>query len=224
MTNTTITFETIKAGRSQFNASSAKVWRDTIAKWHNADFEIADEINKITDFIKSRRGNIQTNQDIIADPKRQSQHQKRRDEIAVWEADIKRETDTLNDFKKAQKPRLDAGLALVSDNLYNAYSAYAADPFNGELRNNYVVAIAQWLQNHGIEPRIDTCVAMSTLVGQGTNSAKKKFETSKHNRAQSKGVYAKLFLGGICDMLGDAIPCHKFQYVPQALRAENKNK
>ena len=44
MTTTTITMDTIKKGNCQFNATSAKSFRTTLAKWHNATFKIADEL------------------------------------------------------------------------------------------------------------------------------------------------------------------------------------
>ena len=55
MTNTTITMDTIKKGNCQFNATSAKSFRTTLAKWHNATFKIADELLAKNDRVKALR-------------------------------------------------------------------------------------------------------------------------------------------------------------------------
>src|SRR5574344_256643 len=65
MTNTTITMDTIKKGNCQFNATSAKSFRTTLAKWHNATFKIADEILAKNDRVKALRTLIDSNSKLI---------------------------------------------------------------------------------------------------------------------------------------------------------------
>ena len=36
----------LKSGKMQFNVKGAKDFRDTLAKWHNADFELAVALDK----------------------------------------------------------------------------------------------------------------------------------------------------------------------------------
>lgn len=220
---TTITFENIATGKSQFNSASAKSFRDTLAKWHNASFEIADEINRKNDFVSGWKTAIETNQQILSKPERADEHEKRRAEIAKFEADIKRESELLDDFKKAQKPRLEAGEKLVTENLYNAYAKYATNPHDVELRREYIVAIAQWLYDNGVEPKMATCEGILGCAGQRKNNSKNAYKSGKHNAANAKGTFTKLFLGNLCDLLGDAIPVYKFKYVPVKLR-EKKDK
>ena len=41
------TIETIKSGKMQMNSKSGKDFRAIMAKWHNADFELAEEDRKL---------------------------------------------------------------------------------------------------------------------------------------------------------------------------------
>lgn len=229
MTTTTINFETIETGRSQFNAKDAKNFRDTLAKWHTADFEIAEEINKTYDYVESRKKCIETNVEFISDEKNAMNFvelSKRKEEIEKFETDIAIASQKLSDYKKEQVNRLDAGLRLVTEDLYNAYETYAKDTENTEKYQAYIVTIAQWLLNNGVVPKMATCIAISGIVGTsgGANSAKGKVKNGTHNKIVTKKSFPKVFIGGMCDLLKDILPTHKFQYIPFSLREKNKNK
>ena len=225
MTNTTITMDTIKKGNCQFNATSAKSFRTTLAKWHNATFKIADELLAKNDRVKALRTLIDSNntlidklnngESIIGDKSLADLQS----EIDTWNASIKSENDAMAELRKAQSDRMSKAEELVSEDLYNAYVKSITD-----FSTDYNIAIAQFLANNGIEPCIDTINALIASVGKKTNSARNMCKTGKHNGTFSFNQWRKIFLGELCDMMGDALPIYKFTYVLSDKRAKSENK
>ena len=225
MKNTTITMESIKKGNCQFNATSAKSFRTTLAKWHNATFKIADELLAKNDRVKALRTLIDSNtklidklnngESIIAN-KSVSDLQS---EIDAWNNSIKSENDAMAELRKAQSDRMSKAEELVSKDLYNAYVKSITD-----FSTDYNLAIAQSLSDNGIEPRIDTINTLIASVGKKTNSARNMCKTGKHNGVFSYNQWRKIFLGELCDMMGDTLPIYKFAYVLSDKRAKSENK
>ena len=225
MTNTTITMDTIKKGNCQFNATSAKSFRTTLAKWHNATFKIADELLAKNDRVKALRTLIDSNSKLIDKlnngesiivSKSLSELQS---EIDTWNASIQSENDAMAELRKAQSDRMSKAEDLVSKDLYNAY----VESINATT-DVYTLAIAQFLSDNGIEPCIDTINTLIASVGKKTNSARNMCKTGKHNGVFSYNQWRKIFLGELCDMMGDALPIYKFAYVLSDKRAKSENK
>ena len=222
---TTITMESIKKGNCQFNATSAKSFRTTLAKWHNATFKIADELLAKNDRVKALRTLIDSNsklidklnngESIIGD-KSLSDLQS---EIDTWNASIQSENDAMAELRKAQSDRMSKAEELVSKDLYNAY----AESFD-TTTDAYTLAIAQFLADNGIEPCIDTINTLIASVGKKTNSARNMCKTGKHNGTFSYNQWRKIFLGELCDLMGDTLPIYKFAYVLSDKRAKSENK
>ena len=225
MTNTTITMDTIKKGNCQFNATSAKSFRTILAKWHNATFKIADELLAKNDRVKALRTLIDSNtklidklnngESIISD-KSVSDLQS---EIDTWNASIQSENDAMTELRKAQSDRMSKAEELVSKDLYNAYVKSITD-----FSTDYNLAIAQFLANNGIEPCIDTINTLIASVGKKTNSARNMCKTGKHNGVFAYNQWRKIFLGELCDLMGDTLPIYKFAYVLSDKRAKSENK
>lgn len=225
MTTTTITMDTIKKGNCQFNATSAKSFRTTLAKWHNATFKIADELLAKNDRVKALRTLIDSNSKLIdklnngesiIGSKSLSDLQS---EIDTWNESIQSENNAMNELRKAQSDRLSKAEELVSKDLYNAYTKSIVD-----FSTDYNLAIAQFLADNGIEPCIDTINTLIASVGKKTNSARNMCKTGKHNGTFSFNQWRKIFLGELCDMMGDALPIYKFAYVLADKRAKSENK
>ena len=225
MTNTTITMDTIKKGNCQFNATSAKSFRTTLAKWHNATFKIADELLAKNDRVKALRTLIDSNSKLIDKlnngesiivSKSLSELQS---EIDTWNASIQSENDAMAELRKAQSDRMSKAEDLVSKDLYNAY----VESVN-TTTDAYTLAIAQFLVNNGIEPCIDTINTLIASVGKKTNSARNMCKTGKHNGVFAYNQWRKIFLGELCDMMGDTLPIYKFAYVLSDKRAKSENK
>ena len=222
---TTITMESIKKGNCQFNATSAKSFRTTLAKWHNATFKIADELLAKNDRVKALRTLIDSNsklidklnngESIIGD-KSLSDLQS---EIDTWNASIQSENDAMAELRKAQSDRMSKAEDLVSKDLYNAY----AESFDATT-DAYTLAIAQFLSDNGIEPCIDTINTLIASVGKKTNSARNMCKTGKHNGVFAYQQWRKIFLGELCDLMGDTLPIYKFAYVLSDKRAKSENK
>ena len=225
MTNTTITMESIKKGNCQFNATSAKAFRATLAKWHNATFKIADELLAKNDRVKALRTLIDSNNTLIdklnngesiISSKSITDLQS---EIDAWEESIKSENDAMAELRKAQSDRMSKAEDLISKDLYNAY----VESVNATT-DAYTLAIAQFLADNGIEPCIDTINALIASVGKKTNSARNMCKTGKHNGVFAYQQWRKIFLGELCDLMGDALPIYKFTYVLSDKRKKSDNK
>ena len=225
MTTTTITMDTIKKGNCQFNATSAKSFRTTLAKWHNATFKIAEELLAKNDRVKALRTLIASNnalivklnngESIIGDKSLADLQS----EIDAWEESIKSENDAMAELRKAQSDRLSKAESMISKDLYNAYVKSITD-----FSTDYNIAIAQFLADNGIEPCIDTINALIASVGKKTNSARNMCKTGKHNGVFAYNQWRKIFLGELCDMMGDALPIYKFTYVLSDKRKKSENK
>ena len=224
-TTTTITMDTIKKGNCQFNATSAKAFRATLAKWHNATFKIADELLAKNDRVKALRTLIDSNnalidklnngESIIGDKSLADLQS----EIDTWEKSIQSENDAMAELRKAQSDRMSKAEDLVSKDLYNAY----VESVNATT-DTYTLAIAQFLPDNGHEACIDTINTLIASVGKKTNSARNMCKTGKHNGVFAYNQWRKIFLGELCDMMGDALPIYKFTYVLSDKRKKSDNK
>lgn len=216
------TIETIKAGKMQFNATSAKAFRTTMSKWHDADFDLAQKIMEKSDRVKNIRGmmdNDKSDLEKLAKGERGVLREKHviEAELVSFEAQIKSENDALAEYRKAQADRYEGAHKLLSKDLHKAYVDYVT---LGN-RDGYVVALANFLDDNGLEPAMDTLNMFVAAVGKKKNSARQKIKTGNHNGAVSYNAWRDIFLGEVCDVMGDALPLYKFTYV---LREERKNK
>ena len=220
-TTTTVTMDNINAGKCQFNATSAKNFRAVLAKWHNATFEIADELLQKSDRVKALRTLIATDKTLlekldkgesIIDKRTMSEIQA---EIDGYQSKIDHENAAMAEFRKAQADRLSKGEDLVSKTMYEAYTKSFED------MDTYTVAIAQFLSNNGVEPCDDTIKVLISAVGKKSASARNMCKSGKHNTVFGYTQWRKIFLGELCDIMGDALPLYKFTYV---LKDERKNK
>lgn len=217
------TIESIKSGNMQFNATSAKDFRVTMAKWNDATFELAEKIMAKSDRVKALRTLISTND---TDLERLAKGEKGvlRDEATIKaesveiQAKIKAENDALAEYKKAQADRLKSAHDLLTKELYEAYKAYISN----DKRDAYVVALAEWLDAQGLEPAMATLDKFVAVVGKKKNTARNKIKTGEHNGAFGFNQWRDIFLGEICDVMGDAIPKYKFTYVLKDERKKTK--
>lgn len=225
MTNTTITMDSIKKGNCQFNVISAKSFRTTLAKWHNATFKIADELLAKNERVKALRTLIDSNNKLI-DKLNNGESiignksiADLQSDIDAWEKSIKSENDAMAELRKAQSDRMSKAEELISKDLYNAYVKSIA-----EFSTDYSLAIAQFLSDNGIEPCADTINTLIASVGKKNNSARNMCKTGKHNGTFSYNQWRKIFLGELCDLMGDTLPLYKFAYVLSDKRNKSENK
>ena len=208
------TIETIKFGAMQFNSKSGKAFRDTMAKWHDADFDLAEKIMEKTDRVKSIIGMINTNRtDLEKLAKGETGVLREKSvieaEIADFEKRIESENKALAEYKKAQADRYAGAHALLSKELHKAYVDFVTE---GK-RDEYVVALANFFDENGLEPATCSLDKFVAVVGKKKNSARQKIKTGSHNGAMSYQAWRDIFLGEICDVMGDALPLYKFTYV-----------
>lgn len=218
------TIEQIKGGNCQFNATTAKKFRAAIAKWHNAKFDISDLILKKNDRVKALETLVNSNLELIKDiedgkkPLTKKTVEELKAEIDDWNNTIQSENDAAAEYRKAQSDRLEAGESLISKDLYKEYVAFVE---NGT-SDNYTLAIANFLDDNGITPCKDTIERLIIAIGKRGNSDRNACRTGKHNGNQTFQSWRKLFLGELCDLMGDALPLYKFTYVLKDKRDSNK--
>lgn len=216
---TTTTTITVNEGFCQFNVKTAKDLRVTLAKWHNATFEIADELLAKNDRVKALRTLIDSNNALIAKLEKgesiisDKSITDLQTENAEFEAKIKSENDAMAEYRKAQSDRLESAEKLVTKELYNAYV--------GTDDLSYFDAIAQFLSDNGITPCKGTITLLVLAIGKKTNSARNMCKTGKHNGNFAFNQWRKIFLGELCDMMGDTLPLYKFKY---ELKSNRKSK
>lgn len=208
------TIESIKSGKMQYNATSGKSFRATMAKWHDADFDLAEKILEKSDRVKSIRGMIDTNKSDLEKIARGESGVLREksvieSEIVDFESRIVAENNALDEYRKAQADRYNGARALLSKELHKAYVDFVT---NGK-RDEYIVALANFFSDNGLEPAIDSLNEFMAAVGKKKNSARQKIKTGNHNGSMSYQAWRDIFLGEICDVMGDALPIYKFTYV-----------
>lgn len=201
----------IKNGNCQFNVTSAKKFRSTLAKWHNATFKIADELLAKNDRVKALRTLIDSNNALI-DKLNKGESiigsktvAELQTEIDAWSASIDKENSAMAEYRKAQSARFKEAEDLVSKSIYEAYC--------GEGEVSYTDAIATFLSNNGIEPCKGTIGLLILAIGKKSASARQMCKSGKHNTTFSFQQWRKIFLGELCDMMGDCLPLYKFAYV-----------
>lgn len=202
---------TIKNGNCQFNATSAKKFRTTLAKWHNASFEIADELLQKNDRVKALRTLVKSNESLIEKLNKgesiigSKTVAELQTEIDGWNAQIATENAQMAEYRSAQSARFKEAEDLVSKSIYEAYC--------GEGEESYTDAIATFLSDNGVEPCSDTIGALILAIGKKSAPARQMCKSGKHNTTFSFQQWRKIFLGELCDMMGDCLPLYKFTYV-----------
>lgn len=202
----------LKSGKMQFNVKSAKNFRDTLSKWHNADFELAVALDKKSKIVASYKTMIATDNELIEklDNGDKSVMKSREElvcEIADFNSRIEHENNTIKELRDVQKSRLESAYALLSKDLHKAYCDYIASGDN----STYFEELCKFFENNGVEPTM----AISDFVcaiGIRKATTKQKIESSKHTTNMAYTQWRDLFLGFLCDTMGDALPIDKFIY------------
>ena len=209
----------------QFNVKSAKNFRDILAKWHNADFELAVALDKKANIVKGYKTMIATDKDIIAKIDNGEKTMKTREElvseITDFESRIAHESDIIRELREVQKTRLESAYDLLSKDLHKSYVEYIKD---GK-RDEYVESLCVFFENNGLEPTesINDFVA---CVGKKKATTRNKIASAKHNDAFSYNAWRDIFLGELCDVMADALPIDKFIYqtMEERVKAWEENK
>lgn len=211
MTNTT--------NKAQFNVKEAKDFRATMAKWADAHGNIGEKILAKQDFVKARRALILSNEDAINGKTTLvgKTIEEVRAESAKFQAEIDVATTELAEYKKAQSDRINPALALVVDDIYNAYSAFIMDAENADLYTAYAQTVSKFFTDNGVVSGDVTVQALCAKTGADRASARAEFKTGKTTKAMSKSKFKDLFVRSLCDIMRsvNALPEYKYAYVPQ---------
>ena len=197
----------------QLNTKELKGFRDTLAKWHIADFDTKDEKITKSKTIKSLETLIETNRTVIEKSTNAAEIAKREAEIKDFEAKIEAEKERVRKHIEAQKPNFEAGRNLISESLLTLFEKYLDDIYNDDTENELVEAIAKWFMEHGAVGVVASDVRKYIRpIGRKGASAKKSCETGKHTTREKGTKLRDAFLGGLCDdpALMSLLPVHSW--------------
>ena len=207
----------------QLNTKELKNFRDTLAKWHIADFDKKDA--QIT-----RQKKIKLNEDKIADyqsdieklqnGKMQPIGKTVNERVAEIEAQIKNlevENEDAKSMYSKHAESLDAnfenGRSLISDDLLSKFESYLDDIYNDDAELQLLNAITEWFISHGAKGVVaDDVRKYLRPLGRKGASAKKSCETNKHTTREKGKKLKDAFLGGLCDdpTLMALLPTHSW--------------
>ena len=202
----------LKSGKMQFNVKSAKNFRDTLSKWHNADFELAVALDKKSGIVKGYKTIIATNNELIEKlDNGEKSVMKSRDELVAeitdFEGRIAHENKIIAELREVQKSRLEGAQALLTTDLPKAYCDYITSGDN----STYTEELCVFFEKNGVEPTISVSDFVCA-IGIRKATTKQKIESSKHTTNMAYTQWRDLFLGFLCDTMGDALPIDKFIY------------
>ena len=202
----------LKNGKMQFNVKSAKNFRDTLAKWHNADFELAVTLDKKSKTVASYKTMIDTDKDELTKIENGEKTIKAKEdllsEIADFESRITHENDIIAELREEQKSRLESAYALLNKDLHKAYCDYISSGDN----STYFEELCKFFENNGVEPTVSVNDFICA-IGIRKATTKQKIASEKHTTSMSYTQWRDLFLGFLCDTMGkEVLPIDKFIY------------
>lgn len=212
--------------KAQFNVTSAKAFRATIAKYDSARVDIAQEIASRNDRVASLKGMIVTNNDRVAklDPVKdahkiadiQAETLKFEDRIATANAE-------LDEYKKAQSARFADALALVTEELYKAYAEFTVDAENAEKREILSETLHHFFADNGVlsgQVTVDALIATMGNKGNGYSGKKGEYATGNCLKAKAIKTFKADFLLNLIHIMRkvNALPTAKYTYVPVKMR------
>lgn len=206
----------IKTGKCDFNRKDAKGFCVTLGKYANAILELDDTLNEINNSIANRKGMIEQNNADIAKLEekktivRNATVQDLQDENTKLYADIEEYKTAKQAAQKVKNDRLKDGQALVNREMYSAYVEYIDSLDSTKL----VVALANWLEQNGVEAHIETVQALVAFMGKKNSTRKQRYQRSILRTAQSYATWRDGLLRDVCDFMiqTKAITPRKFTF------------
>lgn len=216
----------------QFNVTTAKNFRNTLAKWYVAKNQVTDYANKRNDQIKAAKAIITADRDTLDEIAKgtytgsQTKEALEKD-IATMESRVETIRKEYTDACAKVEDSLTKAQNLVKDyeGLYKAYEAAAKGHFADEAYTAYCEAIAKFFQDNGLaDATAENVSRYARSIGAKVLGAKASYKQKSVTGAQSKNVFVKIFLGNLADILADegVISPAKYAYVPLSERNKDK--
>lgn len=204
----------IKSGNVQFNASSAKDFRATMAIWHIFDFECKDFAKKYSNMIKGYKDIIATDSESIQ-KKNFATHDEAwfKADIADMERRIEEARKEFMVWKEQQAESVQKSEKLFSKTLYKAYVASLTEGDGAWASSAYTEALADLLEDNGLVPTWNTLDALYHAVSYRASTGTVSAKTGKHTMALTENAWRKVLMGRFCDLMGDVLPTYKFQHI-----------
>ena len=187
----------------QLNTKELKNFRDTMAKWHIADFDCKDERITKASVIRNYQGLIETNEAKIGKLKGPENDVARKDlraEIKSFEQKIQSEKDRVKTHVDAQAKNFEAGRALVTDGLLEKLEAYLDNIYDDEAEQALLEAVVEFFTKNGAKGvTVDDVKKYIRPIGKKGASARMSCMTGKHTTRDKGNKLKDAFLGALCD-------------------------
>lgn len=187
----------------QINTKELKNFRDTIAKWHIADFDCKDERITKQKTVKSLEALIETNDQRIkklAGDENKAKREDIRKESKEFAQRIQTEKDRVKAHVDAQQKNFDAGRALVTDALVEAFEAYLDDIYDDSKETALLNAVVEFFTKNGAKGvTVDDVKKYIRPIGRKGASARQSCLTGKHTTRDKGNKLKDAFLGALCD-------------------------
>lgn len=187
----------------QLNTKEMKNFRDTIAKWHIADFDCKDERITKQATIKSLQTLIDTNEQRIKKLTGEANAAKRaeiRKESKEFEQKIQAEKDRVKAHIDAQAKNFDAGRALVTEGLLEKLEAYLDNIYDDKAEQELLEAVVAFFTKNGaVGVTTEDVKKYIRPIGKKGASARMSCMTGKHTTRDKGNKLKDAFLGALCD-------------------------
>lgn len=207
MTNTNI----------NFNVTTGKVFRDTIAKYHTAGHNLKDVLAKFKKELKDAQSSKAQLEETSKSENALISKEDCEKAIKVQDALIEKIKSEIEKARKKAVSREETGLALVTDDLYDAYvDANSWDKLSecdAENDVKYLSALCDWFKGQGFQDATPENVKVFAKMVSQKRSGARNIEYFR--TAESRKQFNKDFIEGICDYLQvrGLIAPHKYEYI-----------
>lgn len=210
---------------ANFNVTTAKALRSTLAKYHTAGHNLKDVLANFRKQLKEAEASKTKLEESLKSDNLLVKPEEIYTAIKVNEATIASIKSDIDKARKKAEEREAEGLALVTDDLYKAYvSAWSwkslgeVDYYNGL---EYRRALVKWFSDNGVTSVTEDNVRVfEGMVSQKRSGAR---NTDYFRTAEARKSFNKDFIEGLCDYLQarGLIAPHKYEYI---VKRERKNK
>ena len=201
----------------QFNATTLKSFRNTMAKYHNAKHSLADIINRKNAGIKSYKAILDDDVEDLKKLDAGEETVRTRDEVEASAknalVNIERLKDELAIAREKSANACETAEGLVTAELYNAYvSSQDTLTEDGAV---YVNALVEWFKGQGAQDAdAENVACYASLIGSRKNGSKASAKSGMLTGARTRKDFTTMFLSTLADALqaSDIIKPHKYTF------------
>lgn len=189
----------------QFNVKTGKAFRDALALWHIADFDMADESITKGTRIKSFNTLLESNlKDLEKLEKGEKGVLRTKEEIenesATYILKIKAEKERVAKRNEECKKNMEKAYGLFTESLIKAIREYLENIYSVDKKAIALDEMAKFFVANGFaDANSENVLPFIDALGQKKGSARKKAMSNNHNTVGTDKELVTIILGAICD-------------------------